>query len=114
MENIIFNELVRRGYAVDVGVIQLSEKTEDGKTTRKNCEIDFVANLGSRRYYIQSAWRLDGEGKAQQEIRPLLNTADSFIKIIITRTTQPPWLDDKGILHLGIYDFLLNQELPFV
>ncbi len=112
MENIIFNELVQRGYAVDVGVLQLPEKTGDGKTARKNCEIDFVANLGSRRYYIQSAWTLDGEEKTLQETRPLLNTDDAFTKIIITMTTQPPWRDERGILHLGLCDFLLNNEIP--
>ena len=114
MENIIFNELVIRGYAVDVGVVQLSEKKEDGKNTRKNCEIDFVANLGYRRYYIQSAWMLDGEDKMRQETRPLLNTSDSFTKIIITKTSQAPWMDDRGIVHLGLYDFLLNRDLHFV
>ena len=112
MENIIFNELVQRGYAVDVGVVPIAEKTLDGRLTRKNCEINFVANLGYQRYYIQSAWTLDGEEKLRQELRPLMNIADSFTKILITKTTQPPWRDEQGFLHLGLYDFLLNPGMP--
>ena len=72
-----------------------------------------MANLGFWRYYIQSAWLLDGEDKTRKEIRPLLHTGDSFTKIVITKTTQPPWIDDNGIQHIGIYDFLLNERMSF-
>jgi predicted AAA+ superfamily ATPase len=110
MENIIFNELVQRGYAVDIGVIQLSEKAQDGKIARKNCEIDFVANLGSRRYYIQSAFDVPTIEKREQEERSLLNINDSFKKIIVQQSIVEPWHSQQGVLYIGIEDFLLNAE----
>lgn len=113
MENIIFNELKARGYSVDVGVVSCIEKV-GGKQERKNCEIDFVVNAqgAGSKYYIQSALSLDDDGKREQELRPFLKLKNDFTRrIIITRTLTGPWTDEYGILHLGIYDFLLNEEL---
>lgn len=109
MENIIYNELLCRGYSVDVGVVELTEQI-DGKRTKKQCEIDFVVNAGSKRYYIQSALNLSDPDKMETELRPLKNTKDFFRKIIISKTSMKPWNDDSGILHLGLYEFLLNEN----
>ena len=105
MENIIFNELIARGYAVDVGVVDVSE---EGK--KKQCEIDFVVNMGPERYYIQSAYRLRDEEKINAERRPLLATKDFFKKIIITDSRRKASYDDKGIIYMGLYDFLLDKD----
>ena len=105
MENIIFNELIARGYAVDVGVVDISE---EGK--KKQCEIDFVVNMGPERYYIQSAYRLGDEEKINAERRPLLATKDFFKKIIITDSRRKASYDDKGIIYMGLYDFLLDKD----
>jgi hypothetical protein len=110
MENIIFNELECRGYSVDVGVVELREKSSDEKQNRIYCEIDFIANKGPKKFYIQSALNIDGENKLKTEIRPLLNTSDFFKKIIITKTTAKKWIDDRGIYHIGIYEFLLDEN----
>ncbi len=110
MENVIYNELRMRGYHVDVGIVPLSEKNSDGKARRKQLEIDFVCNLGSRRYYIQSAYSIPDEAKREQEIRPLQKINDSFKKIIISGDNVPAAYDDYGILTLSIYDFLLDPE----
>lgn len=109
MENIIYSELLCRGYSVDVGVVELTEQI-DGKRTKKQCEIDFVVNAGSKRYYIQSALNLSDPDKMETELRPLKNTKDFFKKIIISKTSMKPWNDDNGILHLGLYEFLLNEN----
>ena len=109
MENIIYNELLNRGYLVDVGVIEIVE-TKEGNKTKKQCEIDFVVNKGSKKYYIQSALNVSDPYKLKAEIRPLKKTNDFFKKIIITKTLMKPWTDDDGILHLGLYDFLLNDD----
>ncbi len=109
MENIIFNELLQRGYFVDVGVVDISE-TKNNVRTKKQCEIDFVANMGAKRYYIQSALNISEAEKAEAELRPLKNVKDFFKKIIITKTYQKAWTDDYGILHLGLYEFLLNEN----
>ena len=110
MENIIFNELKLRGYDVDVGVVITNEVTEQGKKIRKQREIDFVCNMGSKRYYIQSAFALPDEKKREQEERPLLLSHDGFKKIIITKEAPQPLYDEQGILTMSIYDFLLNKE----
>lgn len=110
MENIIYNELSNRGYMVDVGVVKLNETDNDGKLHQNNCEIDFVINRGMKRYYIQSALQLPDEMKIRQELRPLLSVKDMFRKVIITKTATRPWLDEDGVLRLGIYDFLLNDN----
>ena len=109
MENIIYNELIIRGYSVDVGVVEIIENAE-GKKRRKQCEIDFVVNMGARRYYIQSALSVSDPDKMTAELRPLKNTKDFFKKIIISKSNAKPWIDEDGIVHIGLYDFLLNQN----
>lgn len=109
MENIIYNELIIRGYSVDVGVVEIIENAE-GKKRRKQCEIDFVVNMGARRYYIQSALSISDPDKMTTELRPLKNTKDFFKKIIISKSNAKPWIDEDGIVHIGLYDFLLNQN----
>ncbi len=111
MENVIYNELRMRGYSVDVGVVTIAEKDKAGKVTRKQLEVDFVCNLGSSRYYIQSAYSLPDEDKRTQEIRPFRKIDDSFKKIIITKDIVQPYYDDYGILTVNIYDFLLDPHL---
>ena len=110
MENVIYNELRMRGYHVDVGVVPIAEKDAEGKAIRKQLEVDFVCNLGSSRYYIQSAYSLPDEAKRAQEIRPFRKIDDSFKKIIITKDVVPPYYDEYGILTLNIYDFLLDPK----
>ncbi len=109
MENIIYNELLCRGYSVDVGVVEIFEQM-DRKRTKKQCEIDFVVNAGSKRYYVQSALNVNDPNKMETELRSLKNTNDFFKKIIISKTSMKPWNDDNGILHLGLYEFLLNEN----
>lgn len=109
MENIIYNELLCRGYSVDVGVVDIVER-KDGKKTKRQCEIDFVVNIGSKKYYIQSALNVSDPSKMDTELRPLKSTNDFFKKIIISKTSQKPWTDEDGILHLGLYEFLLNEN----
>lgn len=109
MENIIYNELLCRDYLVDVGVVEIVE-TKKGHKTKKQCEIDFVVNKGTKKYYIQSALNVSDPNKLQTEMRPLKKTNDFFKKILIVKTSMKPWIDDSGILHLGLYDFLLNED----
>lgn len=109
MENIIYNELLNRGYLVDVGVVEIVE-TKNGQKTKKQTEIDFVINKGTKKYYIQSALDANDTEKLKAEIRPLKKTNDFFKKIIITKSLMKPRTDDYGILHLGLYDFLLNED----
>lgn len=108
MENVIYNELRMRGYSVDVGVVTIAEN-KDGKVTRKQLEVDFVCNLGSARYYIQSAYSIPDEAKLIQETRPFRKIDDSFKKIIVTKDIVPKHYDEHGILTLNIYDFLLDS-----
>lgn len=110
MENIIYNELRVRGFSVDVGVVEKMERDSNGKVVRKNLEIDFVANQGSKKYYIQSAFTLSGDEKEQQEKKSLLNVDDSFKKIIVTKDYAKIKRDEYGILTIGIIDFLLDEE----
>ena len=110
MENVLYNELCMRGYCVDVGVVQIAEKDEDGKVTRKQLEVDFVCNLGSFRCYIQSAYSLPDAEKRMQEIRPFRKINDSFKKIIVTSDIVQPTYDEYGILTVNIYDFLLDSS----
>ena len=110
MENIIFNELKTRGFNVDVGVVVVNEMDQNGKKIRKQLEIDFVCNRGSKRYYIQSALALSDTGKIRQEQRPLISTGDGFKKIIITRDALAPLYNDEGVLVMNVFDFLLNQD----
>lgn len=109
MENVIYNELRRRGYRVDVGVVSIMEKDRDGKGMRKQLEVDFICNLGSTRYYIQSAYSIPNEEKRTQEIRPFRKIDDSFKRIIVTRDIVPAQYDEFGILTISIYDFLLDS-----
>lgn len=108
MENVIYNELCMRGYNVDVGVVIVSERDEKGNSVRKQLEVDFVCNSGSRRIYIQSAYSLPDEEKRAQEIRPFRKIDDSFKKILITRDIVKANYDSNGILTLNIFDFLLD------
>ena len=109
MENIIYNELLCREYSVDVGVVEIVE-TNAGERTKKQCEIDFVVNKGSKKYYIQSALNVSDASKLETELRPLKNTKDFFKKIIVSKTSMRHWMDDDGILHIGLYEFLLNEN----
>ncbi len=109
MENIIYNELLCRGYSVDVGVVEITE-TSAGKKTKKQCEIDFILNQGAKKYYIQSALSVSEQSKLETELRPLKNTKDFFKKILISKTSMKPWTDEDGILRLGLYEFLLNEN----
>ena len=110
MENIIFNELLIRGFNVDVGVVPVVKIGDDGKQHRSQLEIDFVCNQGSRRYYIQSAFRMDSDDKRRQEQASLLNVRDSFKKIIITGEEGLIHRNEQGITTMSIYDFLLNPD----
>jgi len=110
MENIIFNELKSRGYAVDVGVVTWNAKNSSGANVRKQYEIDFVCNFGSKRYYIQSAFDVPNEQKKEQEQRSLLMIPDGFKKIIITKDALAPLYNEDGILSMNIFDFLLNKN----
>ena len=110
MENIIYNELIHRGYSVDVGIVELYGK-ENTKTVRNTYEIDFIAYDGNEKVYIQSTFALTTDEKRKQESRPLLNTGDGFRKIIIERNCIASGLyDEDGIKHISLADFLLNEE----
>ena len=111
MENVIYNELRMRGYSVDVGVVPIAEKDKKGKVSRKQLEVDFVCNLGSKRLYIQSAYSIPDEQKRTLETRPFIKIDDSFKKIIVTRDIVPAQYDDRGILTINIYDFLLDPSV---
>ena len=108
MENIIYNELLYRGFSVDVGVVEIREKQPDGKMTRKQLEVDFVANSGSKRYYIQSAFSMSTPEKEAQEKRPFLRFNDSFKKIVLIRENIKVRRDENGIVTMGLLDFLLD------
>ncbi len=112
MENIIYNELRRRGCKVDVGMVEQRFVDEEGKWKRKQLEVDFVVNEGSQRYYIQSALALPDDEKRRQEMASLLRINDSFKKIIIVKDDIKPWRDENGILMMGLFDFLMQRELP--
>lgn len=109
MENVIYNELIFRGFSVDVGVVEINCKENKGNV-RKQLEVDFVANLGNRRYYIQSAFAIPDLEKMQQEQSSLLHVPDSFKKIIVLGTQSPIWRNEQGITIMSIYDFLLNEN----
>ncbi|HJJ54804.1 MAG TPA: ATP-binding protein [Methanocorpusculum sp.] len=108
MENIIYNELLVRGFSVDVGIVEWYGK-EDGKTVRKTLEVDFVADKGSTRYYIQSALSVSDPAKLRQETGSLTGIADSFRKIVVVSEPVVPWHDDSGILYIGVEQFLLDD-----
>ena len=110
MENIIFNELKMRGFNVDVGVIVQYDTNEKGNGIRKQLEIDFVCNQGSKRYYIQSAYAVPDQVKMEQEQRSLMLTGDFFKRIIISKDTPAPYYNESGVLIMSVYDFLLNEN----
>lgn len=106
MENIIYNELVVRGYNVDVGVVEI----RDEQSRKKQVEVDFVCNLGNKKYYVQSALNLETREKTLQEERSLLNIPDNFKKIIVVKDNMKSWYTEEGILIIGIQEFLLNKN----
>ncbi|MDD2642874.1 MAG: ATP-binding protein [Bacteroidales bacterium] len=110
MENVIYNELRMRGFLVDVGMVEVWKKDNDGNKFRRNLEVDFVVNKGSQRYYIQSAFSISDENKKEQEIASLKNIDDSFKRIIIVKDDIMPYYDDNGFLITGLFDFLLNPD----
>ena len=110
MENVIFNELLFRGYSVDVGVVEVATSNKEGKSIRKQFEVDFVVNYADRRYYIQSAYSIPDEAKLTQETASFRNIDDSFKKIIITMDEVVPYRNEQGYLVIGLVDFLLNQD----
>ena len=110
MENVIYNELRTRGLSVDIGVVFLNAKNKNGASERKQMEVDFVCNQGSKRIYIQSALYLATEKKREQELCSLKNIDDSFMKFIITGDTVKKYQDDNGVIYMNIYDFLLDED----
>lgn len=110
MENVIYNELIIRDYLVDVGIVE-SRETIDGKLQYRQHEVDFIATNGMKKYYIQSAFALPDEAKRQQELASLLRIDDSFIKIVITADDIATYIDDHGIVFMGLFQFLTNQDV---
>ena len=110
MENIVYNELLLRGYNVDVGIVDVYAKDKGGKRVHKQLEVDFVVNLESQRYYIQVAYDMTSEEKQAQEFNSLRNIPDSFKKIIIAGGTSKPWRNDEGFVIMGMKYFLLNSD----
>ena len=110
MENIIYNELQYRDFNVDVGVVEYNHRDESGKSVRSRLEIDFVASKGSKKYYVQSALSIFDEEKRLQETNSLYRVADSFKKIVVVRDRIIPWHDEKGVLYIGIEQFLLDES----
>ncbi len=110
MENIVYNELLRRGYNVDVGVVEVNETNEKGVRSKPQYEVDFVCNQGNKRIYVQSAFEMQDSVKEKQERKSLLNINDSFKKVIILGDVSKPRMDDNGIITMGIFYFLLNED----
>jgi len=110
MENIIYNELIARGFNVDVGIVNVSQKESSGSLVRKQLEVDFVCNKGSKRYYVQSAFAIPDGEKMRQESNSLRHIDDSFKKIIVVKDAPAPNYTEDGILVIGVYDFLLNEN----
>lgn len=111
MENVLYNDLIRRGMNVDVGMVEYNTKDADGKKIRKQLEVDFVVNQGGKRFYIQSALSIADPDKKEQEIESLKRIPDSFSKMVVVRDYLKPWQDENGITYVGIEQFLLNEEL---
>ncbi len=110
MENVIFNDLIRRGYDVDVGIVEQNLRDASGKNIRKQLEVDFVVNKADARFYIQSALSIADPDKKEQEIASLIKIPDSFRKIVVVRDYMKPWQDEHGIQYVGIEDFLLDES----
>ncbi|MCR5684115.1 MAG: ATP-binding protein [Lachnospiraceae bacterium] len=111
MENVLYNDLIRRSMNVDVGVVEYNTRDANGKKIRKQLEVDFVVNQGDKRFYIQSALSVVDPDKKEQEIESLKRIPDSFSKIVVVRDYLKPWQDENGIIYVGIEQFLLNEEL---
>lgn len=111
MENIIYNELIIRGFSVDVGVVYSNEKNDNGSYSKVAREIDFIASKGGKKAYIQSAFALPDDDKTEQELRPFSLTGDSFPKIIVRRDIRKRWYDDSGVLNIGLAEFLLDDSV---
>ena len=109
MENILYNDLIRRGLDVDVGVVEYNTIDTEGKKIRKQLEVDFVVNRGDERFYIQSALSIADPEKREQEIASLVRIPDSFTKIVVVREYMKPWTDENGIKYVGIEQFLLDE-----
>ena len=110
MENVIYNELVRRGYSVDVGVVEI-EHNDNGIRELRQHEIDFIVNAGSKKIYIQSAYGMNDPSQAEREKLPLMRTGDAFTRMIITDGNGRVWRDEDGIVRVGIIPFLLDESL---
>lgn len=110
MENIIYDELFYRGFDIDIGIVEYNYKNELGKSKRTQLEVGFVVNKNSKKYYIQSALNIDDERKKEQETNPLNRIGDSFKKIVVIKDNIIPWHDEKGILYIGIQQFLLEDN----
>jgi len=113
MENMIYNELIRRGYRVDVGVVEV-ERVVDGKRQQSQYEIDFIVNTGSEQLYIQSALNVDTKEKMEQETFSLRNIRDSFRKIVILDGNTRPWMNDEGVTFMGVIPFLLGIDKALI
>ncbi len=111
MENVLYNDLIRRGMDVDIGVVEYNTKDSAGKKIRKQLEVDFAVNKGEKRFYIQSALSIADPEKKEQEIASLKRIPDSFSKIVVVRDYLKPWQDENGIVYLGIEQFLLNEDI---
>ena len=111
MENVLYNDLIRRGMDVDIGVVEYNTKDSAGKKIRKQLEVDFVVNKGDKRFYVQSALSIADPEKKEQEIASLKRIPDSFRKIVVVRDYLNPWQDENGIVYLGIEQFLLNEDI---
>ena len=110
MENVLYNDLIRRGFDVDVGVVEQNLRDDQGKNIRKQLEVDFVVNRGDERYYIQSALSITDPEKREQEIASLIRIPDSFKKIVVVKDYMKPWKDENGIQYIGVEDFLLDER----
>lgn len=110
MENILYNELLFRGFTIDIGVVNVTEKTEEGKQAKKALEIDFIARKGTEKYYIQSALSMEDQNKQEAELKSLRLVKDSFKKIVISKSYGKSWVDDEGILRINVIDFLLDTN----
>ena len=110
MENIIYNELITRGYNVDVGMVEIKKQDKEGKWLRIQLEVDFIASLGSKKYYVQSALSIPDREKEIQESRSLTNINDSFKKVIIVKDHIMPRRNEEGVLTIGLFDFLRKED----
>lgn len=110
MENIVYNELLARGYPVDVGIVEVNRKNSEGKSIRKQLEVDFVTNMGNQGYYIQVAYDLSTEDKQKQEFNSLRKIPDSFKKIVLVNGSSKPWRNEEGFVIMGMKYFLMNEN----